>query len=88
MQNINNLKDKVINLKDIIVNNLQDENKLLKTKVIFLENEVIDLEVPNSNVDQYSRRNKVFSGKNIISGILQQVSDNYLKKKLLASWRR
>ena len=50
MQNINDLKDKVINLKDIIVKNLQDENKLLKTKVIFMENKVIDLEVPNSNV--------------------------------------
>ena len=42
MQNITNLKDEVINLKDIIIKNLPNENKCLKTKVNVLENKTID----------------------------------------------
>ena len=71
MQNITNLKDEVINLKDIIIKNLQDENKRLKTKVNVLENKIIDLEIQNNNLDQYSRRNNVE-----ISGISQSVTMN------------
>ena len=52
LQNITNLKDEVINLKDIIIKNLQGENKRLKTKVNILENKVIDLETQNNHVDQ------------------------------------
>ena len=51
MQNITNLKDEVINLKDIIIKNLQDENKHLKIKVNVLENKIIDLEVQNNTLD-------------------------------------
>ena len=78
MQNITNLKDEVINLKDIIIKNLQDENKRLKTKANALENKIIDLEIQNNNVDQYSRRNDVE-----ISGIPQSVSDNQLEEKVV-----
>ena len=77
MQNITNLKDEVINLKDIIIKNLQDENKRLKTKVNVLENKIIDLEIQNNNLDQYSRRNNVE-----ISGIPQSVSGNQLEEKV------
>ena len=59
MQNITNLKGEVINLKDAIIKSLQDENKRLKTKVNVLENKIIDLEIQNNDVDQYSRRNNV-----------------------------
>ena len=59
MQNITNLKGEVINLKDAIIKSLQDENKRLKTKVHVLENKIIDLEIQNNDVDQYSRRNNV-----------------------------
>ena len=78
MQNITNLKDEVINLKDIIIKNLQDENKRLKTKVNVLENKIIDLEIQNNNLDQYSRRNNVE-----ISGIPQSVSDNQVEEKVV-----
>ena len=78
MQSITNLKDEVINLKDIIIKNLQDENKRLKTKVNVLENIIINLEIQNNNVDQYSRRNNVE-----ISGIPQSVSDNQLEEKVI-----
>ena len=76
-QNITNLKDGVINLKDIIIKNLQHENKRLKTKANILENKIINLEIQNNNVDQYSRRNNVE-----ISGISQSVSDNQLEEKV------
>ena len=59
MQNITNLKYKLINLKDIIIKNLQDENKRLKTQVNVLEKKIIDLEIQNNNVDHYSLRNNV-----------------------------
>ena len=77
MQNITNLKDEVINLKDAITKSLQDENKCLKTKVNVLDNKIIDLEIQNNDVDQYSRRNNVE-----ISGITQSVSDNRLQEKV------
>ena len=54
IQNITNLKDEVVNLKSIINKNLQDENKRLKIKVNVLENKIVDLEIENNNVDQYS----------------------------------
>ena len=44
MQNNTNLKDEAISLKDIIIKNLQGENKRL-TKVNVLENKIIDLEI-------------------------------------------
>ena len=50
MQNIANLKDEVINLKIIIIKNLQDENKPL-TKVNVLENKVIYLQIQKNNAD-------------------------------------
>ena len=78
MQNINNLKDEVINLEDIIIKNLQDKNKRLETKVYILENKIIDLEIQNNDVDQYSRRNNVK-----ISGIPQLVSNNQLEQKVV-----
>ena len=58
--------------------NLQDGSKGLKTKVNVLENKIIDLEIENNNVDQYSRRNKVE-----ILGIPQSVSDNQLEEKVV-----
>ena len=50
MQNIANLKDEVINLKIMIIKNLQDENKPL-TKVNVLENKVIYLQIQKNNAD-------------------------------------
>ena len=73
MQNI-----EVINLEDIVVKNLQDKNKYLKTKANVLENKIIDLEIQNNDVDQYSRRNNVE-----ISGIPQSASDNQLEEKVV-----
>ena len=78
MQNITNLKDEVINLKDIIIKNLTNENKCLKTKVNVLENKTVDLEIENNNVYQYSRGNNTE-----ISGIPESLSNNQLKEKVV-----
>ena len=43
-----------------------------------MENEIIDLEIQNNNVDQYSRRNNVK-----ISGIPRSESDNQLEEKVV-----
>ena len=75
MQKITDLKDEVINLKYGTIKNLQDENKRLKTEGNVLENEIINLEIPNSNVDQYSRRNNVE-----IPGIPQLVCESQLEE--------
>ena len=44
VQSINNLKDEIINLEDIVINNLQDENARLKEKCKKLENRVAILQ--------------------------------------------
>ena len=41
MQNITHLKDKAINLKDIIIKNIQDESKRLTTKGNVSENKIL-----------------------------------------------
>ena len=81
MQNITNLKGEVINLKDIIIKNLQDVKKRLKIRVNVLENKIFDLEIKNqnNNVDQYSCRRNVE-----IPGIPQSVSNNQREEKSLA----
>ena len=43
-----------------------------------MENIIINLEIQNNNVDQYSRRNNVE-----ISGIPQSVTDNQLEEKVI-----
>ena len=44
VQSINSLKDEIINLKDIVIKNLQDENARLKEKSEQPENRVAILE--------------------------------------------
>ena len=44
VQTINSLKDEIINLKDIVIKNLQDENARLKEKSKQFENRVAILE--------------------------------------------
>ena len=78
MQKITDLKDEVVNLKYGTIKNLQDENKRLKTEGNVLENEIINLEIPNSNVDQYSRRNNVE-----IPGIPESVCESQLEENVV-----
>ena len=63
-----NLKDEAINVKDVIIRNLQEENAKLRSKVEVLENEFNHLE------GQYCRRNDIE-----VSGIPDSIGDNELE---------
>ena len=77
LQNITNLKMEVINLKHIIIQNVQYKASILHTKVRVLKKK-FDLKIQNNNVGQYSCRNNVET-----SGIPQSVSNNQLEEKVV-----
>ena len=68
LDGFSNLKDEAINVKDVIIRNLQEENAKLRSKVEVLENEFNHLEV------QYCRRNDIE-----VSGIPDSIGDNELE---------
>ena len=68
LDGFSNLKDEAINVKDVIIRNLQEENAKLRSKVEVLENEINHLEV------HYCRRNDIE-----VSGIPDSIGDNELE---------
>ena len=68
LDEFSNLKDEAINVKDVIIRNLQEENAKLRSKVEVLENEFNHLE------GQYCRRNDIE-----VSGIPDSIGDNELE---------
>ena len=68
LDGFSNLKDEAINVKDVIIRNLQEENAKLRSKVEVLENEFNHLE------GQYCRRNDIE-----VSGIPDSIGDNELE---------
>ena len=79
VQSINSLKDEIINLKDIVIKNLQDENTRLKVKCAKLENRVNILESNHNDLAQYGRCNNV-----VFSGIPENVPDNNLESTVIS----
>ena len=79
VQSINSLKDEIINLKDIVIKNLQDENARLKEKCEKLENRVAILESNHNDLAQYGRQNNV-----VFSGIPENVPDNNLESTVIS----
>ena len=71
---INNLKGKIINLKDIVIKRLQDENEKMRAKCSTLENKVVTLEQNLNWLGQYGRRNNL-----VLSGIPENIPDNQLE---------
>ena len=63
----------ILNLKDVIIKNLQLENQRLQTRVNNLENKVISLEISGNHLEQYGRRNNLE-----ITGISDDISDQNL----------
>ena len=57
VQSINSLKNEMINLKKIVMKNLQDKNPNLKVNCEKLENRVVIPESNHNDLTQYSRRN-------------------------------
>ena len=49
----------LLNLKDVIIKNLQVENERLRKKVNVLENKVLTLESEHNSLEQYGRRNNI-----------------------------
>ena len=68
----------ILNLKDVIIKNLQIENQRLRTRVNVLENKVLSLEISSNHLEQYGRRNNLE-----ISGIADDVSDENLECKVI-----
>ena len=70
---INNLNEEIVNLKDIVIKQLQDENEKLWVKCSTLENKVVSLEQNLNSLGQYDRRNNL-----VLSGIPEKIPDNQL----------
>ena len=73
VQSINGLKDKIINLKDMVIKYLQDENARLKEKCEKLENRVAILESNHND-----------GILNVFSGIPENVPDNNLESTVIS----
>ena len=81
----NGLDNELLNLKDVILKNLQVENKLLRKKVNVLERKILTLESDHNVLDQYGQHNnikiteipKIISNQNIeekVVDILNEIS--------------
>ena len=68
----------LLNLKDVIIKNLQVENESLRKKVNVLENKVLTLESEHNSLEQYGRRNNIE-----ITGIPDNVPDQILEEKVV-----
>ena len=72
------IKDEIINLKEVIIRNLQNENKRVNDEFNQLQEKIISLEPKSSLVKQYGRR------KNMeINGIPNSMSDDNLKSTVI-----
>ena len=72
------LKDEIINLKEIVIKNLIEENKQLKNKVGSLEYKVQNLEYGLNSLEQYGRRNNLE-----ISGIPESIDISKLEETVI-----
>ena len=70
---VRSVKDEFLNMEDVIIKLLQDENALLISRCIKLEDKVVSLESSVNQVGQYGRNNTV------ISGIPDDVADDDLE---------
>ena len=88
-ENITNLETKLLsrfdkptkellNVKDVIIKNLQAENECLREKVGNLESKVTSPEINQKKLEQYGRRNNVE-----VSGVPDPFEDNCLEEKAI-----
>ena len=78
IQNINSLEDEIINLRYIVIKNIQDKNAIFKIGYEKVESRVTILESNHNDLAQYGRRNNV-----VFSSIPENMSDNSLKKTVI-----
>ena len=72
------MDQELLNLKDVIIKDLQVENQRLRMKVNNLENKVMSLEINGNHLEQYGIRNNLD-----ITGIPDDVSDENLEEKVI-----
>ena len=68
----------MLNLKDVMINDLQVKNQRLRKKVSDLESKVISLESDHNSLEQYGRKNNIE-----ICGILHSLPDQNLEQKVI-----
>ena len=76
---INFLKDEIINLKEIVIRNLQDENENLRRWCERLEKWCSKYESDHNALTQYGRRNNA-----TLSGIPQFVSEDASEESMIS----
>ena len=72
------LHNEFLNLKDVVIQRLQDDNTRLKERIAVLEKRVEDAETHSYLLEQYGRRNNVE-----IEGISDSISDENLESKVI-----
>lgn len=72
------IDQELLNIKDVVIKNLQVENQKLRYKINQLENKVISLEANTNSLEQYGRRNNLE-----ISGIPDSIGHNELEDKVI-----
>ena len=78
LSRFDNLSTEFLNLKDIIIKNLQIENERLRNRVSYLNKRIVSLESNHNMLEQYGRRNNIE-----ITGIPDTVQDNELENKVI-----
>ena len=73
-----NLSTEFLNLKHIMIKNLQKENERLRKRVSYLSKGIVSLESNHFMLEQYGRRNNIE-----ITGIPDTVQDNELENKVI-----
>ena len=76
--NFYDLRDEIVNMKNIIIKKLQDQNAQLKETIANLQHKVIILETATNSVEQYDRRNNIE-----INGIPDTVEDKSLEHSVI-----
>ena len=72
------IQSELLNVKDIIIKNLQEENERLRKRVSCLDEKIIALESRHNMLEQYGRRNNLE-----ITGIPDSVSQKDLENKVV-----
>ena len=77
---MNNLKKEIVNLKDTVIKQLQDENEKLRAKCSTLEKKVVTLEQNLNSLGQYGTRNNL-----VLSGIPESIPDNQFENTVAST---
>ena len=75
---LTNIKDETINLKEVVIKNLQNQNKRLDDVVNQWQEKITSLESKSNSVEQHGRQNNME-----INGIPNSISDGNIKSTVI-----